>query len=117
MGKTRLALRVASAVQREYDDGVWLVELGDLREESLLVDWWPPRWGCETSRRGRYVTYWSEFLAPRELLLVLDNCEHVVDAVAEFAETLLRAARGCGSWPPAANRSVSAGRRCCGFRR
>ncbi|RZL75257.1 MAG: protein kinase, partial [Rhodococcus sp. (in: high G+C Gram-positive bacteria)] len=89
VGKTRLALRVASAVQRDYDDGVRLVELGELREESL-VDAVAAEVGVrdQSARPVREVLV--EFLVPRELLLVLDNCEHVVDAIAELAETLLR---------------------------
>ena len=97
-------------MQREYADGVRLVELGELRDESSLVDAVAAALGVRdhsarplrdgpgrsSSRRG-------------ELLLVLDNCEHVVDAVAELAETLFGHARGCGYWPPAVNPSVIGG--------
>ncbi|RZL84481.1 MAG: tetratricopeptide repeat protein [Rhodococcus sp. (in: high G+C Gram-positive bacteria)] len=94
VGKTRLALRVASAVQRDYDDGVRLVELGELREESSLVDAIAGALGLRnhSARPARDVLV--EFLVPRELLVVLDNCEHLVDAIAELAETLLRVCPG-----------------------
>ncbi|UZG60203.1 protein kinase domain-containing protein [Rhodococcus opacus] len=94
VGKTRLAMRVASAVQRDYADGVRLVELGELRDESSLVDAVAAAAATavgvrdHSARPVREVLI--EFLVPRELLLVLDNCEHVVDAAADLAETLLR---------------------------
>ncbi|HJQ45688.1 MAG TPA: LuxR C-terminal-related transcriptional regulator, partial [Amycolatopsis sp.] len=90
VGKTRLAMRVAAAVQREYDDGVRLVELGELRDGSTLVDAVAAAVGVRdhSSRPLRDVLI--EFLASRELLLVLDNCEHLVDAVAGLTETLLQ---------------------------
>jgi len=91
VGKTRLAMRVASAVQRGYDDGVRLVELGELRGGSLLVDAVAAAVGLRDHSARPLREVLIEFLAPRELLLVLDNCEHVVDAVAELAGLLLRA--------------------------
>ncbi|MFC9358899.1 protein kinase [Rhodococcus sp. NPDC057014] len=90
VGKTRLAMRVASAMQREYDDGVRLVELGELREE-LLVDSVATAVGVRDQSARPVGEVLVEFLAPREVLLVLDNCEHVVDAVAELAGLLLQA--------------------------
>ncbi|QHE73328.1 protein kinase domain-containing protein [Rhodococcus sp. WAY2] len=90
VGKTRLAMRAAASVQREYADGVRLVELGELRDEWSLVDAIAGAVGLwdHSARPLREVLI--EFLSPREVLLVLDNCEHVVDAVAELAAHLLR---------------------------
>ncbi|MFC0451977.1 protein kinase domain-containing protein [Rhodococcus jostii] len=90
VGKTRLAMRVASAVQREYDDGVRLVELGELRDESSLVDAVAAGVGVRDYSARPLHEVLLEHLAVQELLLVLDNCEQVVDAVAEFAGPLLR---------------------------
>ncbi|TQC50888.1 protein kinase [Rhodococcus sp. WS4] len=94
VGKTRLALRVAAGVQRDYSDGVRLVELGELRDETSLVDAVATAVGVrdQSARPVREVLV--EFLVPRDLLLVFDNCEHVVDAVAELTETLLRVCPG-----------------------
>jgi len=94
VGKTRLAMRVAATVQRDYADGVRLAELGELRDESSLVDAVAAAVGVRghSARPVREVLI--EFLAPRKVLLVLDNCEHMVDAVAELAETLLRVCPG-----------------------
>ena len=94
VGKTRLAMRVASAVQREYDDGVRLVELGELRDGSSLIDAVAAAVGVRDHSARPLREVLIEFLAPREVLLVLDNCEHMVDAVAELAETLLRVCPG-----------------------
>ncbi|GAF49268.1 protein kinase domain-containing protein [Rhodococcus wratislaviensis] len=94
VGKTRLAMRVASAVQRDYADGVRLVELGELRDASSLVDAVAGVVGLRDHSARPLREVLVEFLVPRELLLILDNCEHVVDAVAELAETLLRVCPG-----------------------
>ncbi|ABG94822.1 protein kinase/ transcriptional regulator, LuxR family protein [Rhodococcus jostii RHA1] len=90
VGKTRLAIRIASAVQREYSDGVRLVELGELRDAVSLVDSIAGALGVRDHSTRPLRDVLIEFLAPREVLLVLDNCEHMVDAVAELAGPLLR---------------------------
>ncbi|MFD9660950.1 protein kinase [Rhodococcus sp. NPDC059968] len=89
VGKTRLAMRIASAVQREYDDGVRLVELGELRDESSLVDAIAGALGLRDHSVRPLREVLIEFLAPRQVLLIFDNCEHMVDAVAELAGPLL----------------------------
>ncbi|WP_172651790.1 protein kinase domain-containing protein [Rhodococcus opacus] len=90
VGKTRLAMRVASAVQREYADGVRLVELGELREGSSLVEVVAAAVGVRDYSARPLREVLIEHLVVQELLLVLDNCEQVVDAVAELAAHLLR---------------------------
>lgn len=91
VGKTRLALRVASNVQRDFADGVWLVELGELHDESLVVGAVAAELGVRDQSSRPVTEILVEFLATRTLLLVLDNCEQVIDAVAGLAEVLLRA--------------------------
>ena len=91
VGKTRLAMRTASAVQREYADGVHMVELGELRDKSVLDDAVAGAVGLRNHSARPLRDVLIEFLAPREVLLVLDNCEHMVDVAAELADTLLRA--------------------------
>ncbi|PBC36839.1 protein kinase [Rhodococcus sp. ACS1] len=90
VGKTRLAIRVATAMQREFADGAWLVELGEVRDPSLVIDVVATTLGLrdQTARSLREVLL--DFLSSRELLLILDNCEQVVDAVADLATTLLQ---------------------------
>ncbi|MFE5703483.1 protein kinase [Rhodococcus koreensis] len=94
VGKTRLAMRIASSVQREYADGVRLVELGELRDGSSLVDAIAGAVGVRDHSARQLREVLVEHLAARELLLVLDNCEHLVDAAANLAETLLRVCPG-----------------------
>jgi predicted ATPase len=91
VGKTRLALRIASDVRTDFPDGVWLVELGELRDESMLVDVVTAILGVRDQSARPPDEVLIEFLCTRQLLLVLDNCEQVVDAAAKLAETLLRA--------------------------
>lgn len=88
VGKTRLALRAAA--EAGFPDGSRLVELGELRDALLLIEVVAAGLGLrdESARSLREVLV--DFLSSRELLLVLDNCEHVVDAAATLAETLLR---------------------------
>ncbi|WP_077042028.1 ATP-binding protein [Rhodococcus sp. MTM3W5.2] len=91
VGKTRLALRVAEDSRRAFADGVWFVALGDLHDPALLPEavaaalGLPDRPGSSESR------LLVDHLSTRQTLLVLDNCEHLLGAVAEFAQALLRA--------------------------
>ncbi|WP_099023907.1 protein kinase domain-containing protein [Mycolicibacterium palauense] len=90
VGKTRLARRVAAEVQQDSTDDVRMVELGELRDGSLLVDVVAAGLGLrdESGRALRDVLV--DFLAPRNLLLVLDNCEQLIDDVTRLVEELLR---------------------------
>ncbi|EHB56220.1 serine/threonine protein kinase [Mycolicibacterium rhodesiae JS60] len=90
VGKTRMALRIASEVRTDFPDGVWLVELGELRDGSLLIDVVTATLGVRDRSARSPAEVLIEFLATRQLLLVLDNCEQVVDEAAKLAETLLR---------------------------
>ena len=90
VGKTRLALRAASQARRDFPDGVWLVELGDLRDGSLLVDVVAASLGVRDESPRPLREALIEFLSSRKLLVVLDNCEQVVDEAAKLAEALLR---------------------------
>ncbi|WP_241031376.1 ATP-binding protein [Rhodococcus koreensis] len=89
VGKTRLALRVAAEVKRAFRDGVWLVGLGDLRDPVLVPDTIATGLGLREQSFRPTLTMLAEYLRDRQLLLVLDNCEHLVDEVAKSVETLL----------------------------
>ena len=100
-GKTRLAIRGAGELRRAFPDGVWFVDLTALRASELLSLQVQdpdvlaylvmtalgvreqPGAGTSTEQLARY-------LADRQALLVLDNCEHLIPAIAVLADTLLR---------------------------
>ncbi|ORA28287.1 protein kinase domain-containing protein [Mycobacterium aquaticum] len=93
-GKTRLAQRVAADLQRTFPDGVWFVELAELKDEALLAQTIASTLGLH-NRSGRLPTpALVEYLSDRNLLLVLDNCEHLRDACAVIAEAVLHGAAG-----------------------
>ncbi|MEU2255003.1 protein kinase [Nocardia xishanensis] len=91
VGKTRLALRAASTVRSGFADGVWVVELADLRDPALLVDVVATSLGLRDDSARPMQEVLAEFLRSREALLVLDNGEQVVDALAGLVEALLLA--------------------------
>ncbi len=97
VGKTRLALEVAARLEGAHPDGVWLVELGARPATVGVVDAIAAVMGVRDDRaagkRGADATErLVDVLRAKRALLVLDNCEHVVDQVAAVAETLLRSA-------------------------
>ncbi len=89
VGKTRLAIRVAAKSQRSFSGGVRLVELGELRDATLLGGVVASALGLRGLSGRPVQEVLAEFLAQRELLLVLDNCEQIVAAVAQLTEFLL----------------------------
>jgi predicted ATPase/DNA-binding CsgD family transcriptional regulator len=89
VGKTRLALRVATEVRRAFADGVWLVELAELRDPRLLPSTVATVLGLRDTADP--AAGLAEFLRDRQLLLVLDNCEHLVDECAALVTKLLGA--------------------------
>lgn len=93
VGKTRLAIRLASAVQRAFHDGAWLVELGEQTDPELLGDHVAVTLGVRPVASDPLHAI-IDYCADRSLLLVLDNCEHLVDAVAGFAGAVLRQCAG-----------------------
>ncbi|MEV0201401.1 BTAD domain-containing putative transcriptional regulator [Nonomuraea sp. NPDC050691] len=96
VGKTRLAIEVAHRLSGAYADGAWLVELAALdRATGSPAEAVMEVLGIrEGTGGGAPAARLAEALRTRELLLVLDNCEHVVERVAELAEALLRAVPG-----------------------
>src|SRR5262245_8759160 len=76
VGKTRLALRVAAQVRRAFDEGVCLVEFGQLQDPRLVVHTVAAALGLREQSADPLLARVTEYLATRRLLLVLDNCEH-----------------------------------------
>ena len=90
VGKTRLALEVASSFDATYPDGVWLVELGSLADPALVPQAIATTLGIHEQLQRSVLETLVDALQSRELLIVLDNCEHLVQASAAIAETLLQ---------------------------
>jgi len=91
VGKTRLAIRVAEEVQDRYDDGVCFVDLVPVSEPSSVVPAVAAALGLRESQEHTADEVLTGWLAPRRMLLVLDNCEHVLDGVGVMLERLLSA--------------------------
>jgi predicted ATPase len=92
VGKTRLALRVAARVRAAFPDGVWSVQLSPLQDPALLGHTVAEALGVVDHVLRPQAEVLGGFLARRRVLLVFDTCEHLVDACADLAETLLKAA-------------------------
>jgi predicted ATPase/DNA-binding CsgD family transcriptional regulator len=92
IGKTRLALRVAAGLRRSFPDGAWLVELSGLRDPELVARSVAETLGLSDQSARDRVDLLAEHLADKQLLLILDTCEHLIDACAMLVEALLRAA-------------------------
>jgi non-specific serine/threonine protein kinase len=88
-GKTRLALELAASVQAMYPDGVWWTELGSLAEAGFVTQRVAALLSVPEVQGGSLLDPLVERTAQKGMLLVLDNCEQVVDACALLVETLL----------------------------
>ena len=93
IGKTRLALQVLATVAADFPDGVWLVELDDLREPRLVVPRVASAVGVPGEPGRPLIDTLADALAPRRMLLALDNCEHLIEACARLCQRLLGSAR------------------------
>src|ERR671910_1241313 len=88
-GKTRLALEVARELVGAYPDGVWFVELASLSEGALVAQAVAGVLGVQEQPERSLTDTLVDFLRAKRALLVLDNCEHLVDAVARFVDAFL----------------------------
>ena len=94
VGKTRLALRAARQVSASFPEGVWLADLAALTDATLLARAVAEALEIRDQSVRSAVDSLADHVRDRRLLLVLDNCEHLVDAVAPLVQHLLRAAPG-----------------------
>ena len=90
-GKTRLSLQVAADLLEEYPDGVWLVELAPLTDLALVPRAVVTVLGIAEQAGETFTRTLVEHLKAKKLLLLFDNCEHLLAACAHLADTLLRA--------------------------
>ena len=90
-GKTRLGLRAAAELERGFPDGVWFAPLASIQDPMLVSQAVFAALGLQDQSAGWSLVTLTDYLADSRLLLVLDNCEHLLDACAVLASTLLRA--------------------------
>lgn len=90
-GKTRLALEAGTRLAHQYEHGVWLVELGPITDPNLILNAALSALNLQASADRSSIRELTDFLCSRELLLILDNCEHLIEAAAQWSEKLLRA--------------------------
>ena len=92
LGKTRLSLQIAGDVLGSYRDGVWLVDLAPLRDPSIVASEAAKVLGVREEPGRPLIETLCAHLKPRNLLLILDNCEHLIKPSAELVHAILRAA-------------------------
>ena len=94
MGKTRFSLEVASALLDRFKDGVWFIELAPVSDPALVSRTVAEALGVHEEAGRPLLDTLLDFLRRKNLLLVLDNCEHLVEGCARFAGAALRASSG-----------------------
>ncbi|MGA8532974.1 MAG: tetratricopeptide repeat protein [Candidatus Tumulicola sp.] len=90
IGKTRLALQVGAEVLDNYPDGVWLVDLAPITDSELVSSVIAKEIGMPQVEGRRIDESITQWLRRKKLLLILDNCEHVLEAVAAIANAVIR---------------------------
>ena len=89
VGKTRLAIQVAAQMASEFDDGVWYVDLAPITDPDLVPVTVARALGLPDQPGRSTMDTLLRFMRDRQMLVVLDNCEHLLDASAELVVTLL----------------------------
>jgi hypothetical protein len=90
IGKSRLAMEVARILAQDYADGVWLVEMGPLDDSAHVVPSVAAVFDVKEQPRRPLIDTLCDYFEAKRLLVVLDNCEHLVEACGELAAGLLR---------------------------
>ena len=93
-GKTRIARRLTAELQRTYRDGTWMVELADLHDPELLGHTVSGTLGLQVQSGAFDLSLLTDFLAGRQALLTLDNCEHLSVECASLVAGLLQSCQG-----------------------
>ena len=91
IGKTRLSLEAAQEVLNTFPDGVWFIELAPLSDPALVPQATVSTLGLIDQAGRSALNVLTDFLQTKRALLILDNCEHLIQACAQLAETLLHA--------------------------
>ena len=94
VGKTRLAIRAAADLGRGFSDGAWLVELADLHDEALVTNAVVAALDLRDQAATTPLQVLASHLQDKQLLLVVDNCEHLLDATAQLVAGIIRTSPG-----------------------
>jgi predicted ATPase len=92
-GKTRLSLQVAALQVPEFKDGAWLIELAPLADPAYIASTIASTFNLRELQGAPLIDTVTDYLRGKDLLLVLDNCEHLIEACATLSEQLLQACR------------------------
>jgi predicted ATPase/DNA-binding XRE family transcriptional regulator len=90
VGKTRLSLKVGEQVLKNYADGVWLVEFASILDPLLVPRIIAIAFGLRDEPQRPVIDMLCDYLREKKTLIILDNCEHLVEACAQLADTLLK---------------------------
>lgn len=93
-GKTRLSLQLAAESAELFPDGVWLAELAPLQDQSLLEQTVAAVFGLKEQTRLSIQEVLTNELETKQMLIVLDNCEHLIDSCARFAAHVIQSCPG-----------------------
>jgi predicted ATPase/class 3 adenylate cyclase len=94
LGKTRLSLQVATELMHRFPDGAWFLDLAPIRDPALVVGEAAQVLGVREEPERPLIQTLGAAVRGKRLLLVVDNCEHLVQASAQLVNALLRAAPG-----------------------
>lgn len=89
-GKTRLALQVAADLIDEYTDGVWCIELSTLTDPLLILETIADTLNVKEQPGQKLESILIDYFKDKKILLILDNCEHFIEACSELSEKFLR---------------------------
>lgn len=89
-GKTRLSLKAAGELSGEFEDGVWFVELASVNDPALVTESVASTLNIREQPGQSMMNVLAGYFSTREALLIMDNCEHLISACAQFIENLLQ---------------------------
>jgi predicted ATPase len=91
-GKTRLSVRSARDVMNEYPDGVWLIDLAPILDSNLVPRTTAITIGLREEPQRPVIDMLCDYLSTKKMMIILDNCEHLIDACAQMAQQILNTA-------------------------
>jgi predicted ATPase len=94
VGKTRLAIRIAATLGRGFPGGAWMAELAELEEPALVSSAVMAALDLRDQAATEPLAQLCSYLKDKELLLVLDNCEHLLEPAAHLVSEVITAAPG-----------------------